>query len=203
MVSTGTWVIILASGVDPARLDPARDMLGNVDAFGKVVATARYMGGREYAILAGENAPKPDAAALGRVVTKGAMALPNFTPGGGPFMGKTGVVLGAEGLSAVEKAALASVYIALMTDVMLDLLGTMGEVIVEGSFSLNPLFAPILATLRPGQRISVSDDRAGTVGGARLLALGAKQSDAKTMPVHGLAGIDLMSYRDRWRTTVG
>ncbi|HEY1721223.1 MAG TPA: hypothetical protein VGG27_08250 [Magnetospirillaceae bacterium] len=199
VVSTGTWVIILASGVDPSRLDPTRDMLGNVDAFGKPVATARFMGGREYGMLAGEDAPKPDAAALARVVAKGAMALPNFTTGGGPFMGRTGVVVSGEGLSAAETAAMASAYIALMTDVMLDLLGTKGEIIVEGSFSTNPLFAPILAALRPSQRISVSDDRAGTVGGARLLALGVKHSEARTSPVAPVAGIDLAGYRQAWR----
>ncbi len=202
VVSTGTWVIILASGVDPSRLDPGRDMLGNVDAFGKPVATARFMGGREYGILAGEDAPKPDAAALGCVVAKGAMALPNFTTGGGPFMGHAGALVGADGLDPVEKAALATAYIALMTDVMLDLLGTKGEIIVEGSFSTNPLFAPILATLRPSQRISVSDDRAGTVGGARLLALGLKTSEARTSAVAPLAGIDLAAYRTLWRQRV-
>jgi sugar (pentulose or hexulose) kinase len=203
VVSTGTWVIILASGVDPNRLDPARDMLGNVDAFGKPVATARYMGGREYGLLAGEDAPKPDAAALARVVTKRAMALPNFTTGGGPFMGRPGEVIGGETLSTVEKAAMASAYIALMTDVMLDLLGTKGEIIIEGSFSTNPLFASILATLRPGQRISVSDDRAGTVGGARLLALGVKSSEARTTPASAIKGLDLAAYRHTWRSKIG
>lgn len=202
VVSTGTWVIILASGVDPARLDPSRDMLGNVDAFGTPVATARYMGGREYGILAGQGAPAPDAAALARVVDRGAMALPNFTPGGGPFMGKEGRLVNAERLDAVERAALASLYIALMTDVMIDLLGTRGEVIVEGSFLANPLYAPILAALRPGQTVSVSDDRAGTVGGARLLALGATHSEAKTTPVAPLAGVNLARYRDTWRAAV-
>ncbi len=198
VVSTGTWVIILASGVDPLRLDPARDMLGNVNAFGKPVATARYMGGREYGMLAGEGAPDPDAAALARVVARDAMALPNFTPGGGPFMGRTGELIGADDLTAIERVALATVYIALMTDVMLELLGTKGEVIVDGSFSANPLYAPILATLRPGQRVSVSDDRAGTVGGARLLAIGATHSEARTVPAAPLEGIDLKTYAERW-----
>ena len=199
VVSTGTWVIILASGVDPGRLDPTRDMLGNVDAYGKPVATARFMGGREYGMLAGEGAPEPDAAAVARIVARGAMALPHFTPGGGPFMGRAGAVIGGEGLGAIDKAALATLYIALVSDVMLDLLGTGGEVIVEGSFLANPLFAPILAALRPGQRISVSDDRAGTVGGARLLAVGATQSEGRTAPVAPLAGIDIASYRRNWR----
>jgi sugar (pentulose or hexulose) kinase len=131
------------------------------------------------------------------------MALPNFTTGGGPFMGRAGEAVGADGLNPVEKAAMATAYIALMTDVMLDLLGTKGEIIVEGSFSTNPLFAPILATLRPGQRISVSDDRAGTVGGARLLALGVKTSAARTSAVEPLPGIDLRGYRQTWRALIG
>jgi len=202
VVSTGTWVIVLASGVDPIRLDPIHDMLGNVDAFGKPVATARFMGGREYAILAGENAPNPTEAALAAVIAKGAMALPHFTPGGGPFMGRAGTLIGADALNAVENAALASVYLALVADVMLELLGTKGEIIVEGSFLANPLFAPILAALRRGQHVSESDDRAGTVGGARLLALGAKRSEARTTPIGPLEGIDLAGYRAKWRAAV-
>ncbi len=199
VVSTGTWVIILASGVDPARLDPARDMLGNVDAFGVPVATARFMGGREYAMLAGEGAPTPDVAALGRVLEQGALALPHFAPGGGPFLGRAGRLIGADALGPVDKAALATLYIALVSDVMLELLGTRGEIIVEGSFLANPMFAPALAALRPGQRVSVSDDRAGTVGGARLLATGARQSHVHTTPVAPLSGIDLAAYRAKWR----
>ena len=53
VVSTGTWVIIMAVG-GKGQLDPNADMLANVDVRGEPVPTARFMGGREYAVLAGD-----------------------------------------------------------------------------------------------------------------------------------------------------
>ena len=53
VISTGTWVIIMAVG-GKGRLDPKADMLANVDVRGEPVPTARFMGGREFAALAGE-----------------------------------------------------------------------------------------------------------------------------------------------------
>ena len=43
------------------QLDPARDTLANVDAFGKAVPSARFMGGREFDFLTGGSAVEPDA----------------------------------------------------------------------------------------------------------------------------------------------
>ena len=53
VISTGTWVIIMAIG-GKARLDPNADMLANVDVRGEPTPTARFMGGREFAVLAGD-----------------------------------------------------------------------------------------------------------------------------------------------------
>lgn len=51
VVATGTWFVCMAHGASLERLDPERDMLANVDAFGDPVATARFMGGRRYQTL--------------------------------------------------------------------------------------------------------------------------------------------------------
>lgn len=70
VVSTGTWVIVFAPGGDLAALDPARDCLANLDAFGRPVPSARFMGGREYAQLLGHNLPgHVSDAAVARVLT--------------------------------------------------------------------------------------------------------------------------------------
>ena len=62
VVSSGTWTIVMANRGDLRRLREDRDMLANVNAFGAPVATARYMGGREYeAIAGGAEAPTVDA----------------------------------------------------------------------------------------------------------------------------------------------
>lgn len=55
VVSTGTWVVCLASGGELARLRPDLDTLANVDAFGAPVPCSRFLGGREYAELAAED----------------------------------------------------------------------------------------------------------------------------------------------------
>ena len=48
VVSTGTWVIGMAIGGKRMMLDPTRDTLVNVNAFGEAVPSARFMGGREF-----------------------------------------------------------------------------------------------------------------------------------------------------------
>ncbi len=66
VISTGTWVIIMAVG-GTARLDPKADMLANVDVRGEPVPTARFMGGREYAVLAGDAPADADEADIASV----------------------------------------------------------------------------------------------------------------------------------------
>lgn len=51
VVSTGTWVVSFAVGGNLDGLDPERDTLANVDAYGRAVPSARYMGGREFDIM--------------------------------------------------------------------------------------------------------------------------------------------------------
>src|SRR3984957_1221254 len=56
VLSTGTWVILMSVGLSLDKLDPSDDTLANVDALGRPTATGRFMGGREYAALAGGGA---------------------------------------------------------------------------------------------------------------------------------------------------
>ena len=56
VISTGTWVIIMAVG-GMARLDPKADMLANVDVRGEPVPTARFMGGRDMQSLPATRRP--------------------------------------------------------------------------------------------------------------------------------------------------
>src|SRR5579883_3374020 len=84
VLSTGTWVILLSVGLALDQLDPRDDTLANVDALGRPTATGRFMGGREYAVIAGGGG-NPDRAALERVIASGAIALPCFSGQGGPY----------------------------------------------------------------------------------------------------------------------
>ncbi len=203
VISSGTWTVAMASGADPARLRAERDMLANVDAFGAIVCTARFMGGREYDFIAGTGVA-PDEAALASIVERRVMAMPAFASGG-PFAASAGrricraQPLGAGDLDARESAALATIYIALMTDLLLENLDAQGDVIVDGPFSTNPLFAPLLGALRPASEIRAS--RAIT-SGARATCYLAGLTPPHTKPPRAaqplkLSGLE--AYRAEWR----
>jgi L-fuculokinase len=202
VISTGTWTIVMAAGAALARLDPARDMLANVDVFGDPVPTARFMGGREFAAVAGEAASTAatldDAA---RVMARGTLVRPAFVPGSGPFAGHQGAILGSPPQTAAERVALADLYLALAVDVMLDLLGAHPPFIVEGPSAAAPVFLAALAALRPGAPVIASEDGTGTGAGALILAQwgrGAPRQEAGRGADAGLLP-GMAPYRARWR----
>ena len=204
ILSTGTWVILMAPGLGVTGLDPADDTLANVDVEGRPVATARFMGGREYAAIAG--APgNPDPASLARVIASGALALPCFAGpgGGGPFAARPGEIRGQ--IASADRPALATLYVALMSDLMLTRLGvTSGDLIVEGSFAANPAFAALLAALRPAQQVFAGSDAAGTARGAALLAQWPPR-DLRPPPLiaAGPCAVEgLQAYREAWTRAV-
>jgi sugar (pentulose or hexulose) kinase len=172
VVSTGTWVILFAAGGDIDHLDPARDTLANVSAFGDPIACGRFMGGRDFERLTGSDPTEPSAGDLDRVLTECVMALPAFTPGIGPFpRGKGRWTLPPETLTAGERDAAASLYLALMTAESLSLVGAGGPTIVEGPFARNDLFCRALSAIiaRP---VEPSDTGTGTMLGTLMTATG-------------------------------
>jgi L-fuculokinase len=202
VVSSGTWTVILAAGGRAEGLDEARDCLLNVDAFGEPIPTARFMGGREFAAIAGEEAPTPTFENLEAVLTAGAMAWPCFTAAGGPFRGRIGRIEGADGLDRPSRTALAILYCALVADVSLDLLGSRGPIVIEGPFADNPLFGALLAAFRPNQLVSLSHDRAGTVGGALALVAPEQAFSPRLTRCPPLLSPQLASYCRAWRAQV-
>ncbi|MEO0033617.1 MAG: hypothetical protein RIS94_3375, partial [Pseudomonadota bacterium] len=96
VLSTGTWFIAMrlpATPVDTADLPEARDCLVNVDAYGRAVPSARFMGGREIETLIEIDTRrvdiKPDQpallAAVPEVLAQGRMILPTLMRGFGPY----------------------------------------------------------------------------------------------------------------------
>jgi len=202
VISSGTWTVILANGADLSVLRQERDMLANVDAFGSVVGTARFMGGREYEAVAGPDAAVPDRAALARVLASPALVQPSFTAGG-QFPNRAGTIHGAEGLDAPARAALATLHIALLSDVALDLLATSGDIVIDGPLGENPLYPCILAALRPTSRVQLGEAGAGTAGGALCLALGTASHPPVLRTIEPDAVVPgLAAYVERWRGTL-
>ncbi len=89
VLSTGTWVIAFAVNGAPRKLDPERDTLINVNAMVDPVPSARFMGGRENALL-GEGLPEPTAADIAAVIESRLFYLPSAVQGSGPFPHGTG-----------------------------------------------------------------------------------------------------------------
>ncbi len=203
LISSGTWLITFDCALSLDRLDAARDMVANTDLEGRPVACTRFMGGREFFEIAGEDGLRttPTIEDAARLITNGTMALPSFSNSGGPFpgTGDRGRIIGTAPAGPGERAALASLYVALMTAVDLDLLGSVGQVIVDGSFAENRLFAGLLAALRPEQSVSVSRERDGTALGAALLPHWPVTASLDLEPVAPCTVDGISRYADVWR----
>lgn len=203
LISSGTWLITFRSGAPLDRLEAERDMVSNTDLEGRPVACTRFMGGREFAALAGEDGLRAEASVddVGRLVARETMALPSFPDSGGPFpgTGNRGRIAGPPPETARERAALASLYVALMASVDLELLASTERVIIDGSFADNPLFTGLLAALHPQQPVLVSKARDGTALGAAQLWRWPQRAEIDLEPVAPARIDGLDRYALAWR----
>lgn len=200
VLSTGTWMITMSIGAAAIPLDPARDTLVNVNAKGAPVPTARFMAGREFEEIAGTTPPDTTEADEAAVLDADLMALPSRHPMTGPFPGQTFGWTGPEPQGALRTAA-ASFYVALMGAACLDLIGAMGEIVVEGPLARNRGFARMLAsaTARP---VLLAGAGAGTGLGAALLAgplLAPREAPLRIEPT---TDPRWKAYANDWRTRV-
>jgi sugar (pentulose or hexulose) kinase len=203
VVSTGTWVIVLNPDCPLEALDRERDMLANVDVDGGPVPTIRFMGGREFAVISGNWQGAIAPAAIQRAIDAGTMAVPNFAPGG-PLPGRTGEILGPVS-DAEQRAAVALLYVALMSDLSLDLIRSSNTVIVDGGLNAGGLLASLLAALRPGQSFLQGATLEGSATGAAALAfesVGREFAAETPDPVRAADFKGLGRYRDAWRDLV-
>jgi sugar (pentulose or hexulose) kinase len=204
VVSTGTWVVAFAPGGDLGGLDPRRDCLANIDAFGRAVPSARFMGGREYSQLIGEERPTHiGEAAVARVLDDAIMLLPSVTAGSGPFPDRKAQWNRPDALIDREARFVAvSFYLALMTNECLTLAGADGTTVVEGPFAGNKLFVEMLvaATGRPVEAMTAS--QTGTSIGAALLARMQKGAQPGVMRAPGEHSRRLAAYAVKWRTAL-
>lgn len=209
VLSTGTWFVAMRSMTrdehDIGKLSEARDCLVNVDVSGRPVPSARFMGGREAEIIGGIDSfaltvnYNPDAllARLPALVANGSYAFPSFVRGVGPFPNAIGEWRNKPH-DAGEQRAVTGLYLALMADTLLDLIGSRERLLIEGRFAEAVIFVRALATLRPNQRIFLSNAHQDVAYGALRLVSPTLPPPGELTAVEPLA-IDLSAYAAEWR----
>jgi sugar (pentulose or hexulose) kinase len=202
VISTGTWIITMCVNGSTEGLREDQDTLANVSVLGDPLPSARFMGGREFdricQLTSADTSELETPQDIEALIEADVFALPSFADAGGPFNQRAGEIIG----QPQSGKALATLYLALMIDYELQLLGARKDVIF-GSFSnKNPLLCQLLAQMRPEQRILLSGDTASTIRGAWCLTrwtsppppqLGRFDIAAPTR----LSG--LLDYRCEWR----
>jgi sugar (pentulose or hexulose) kinase len=173
ILSTGTWMIGFQRGLPLDQLDCARAMVLNIDVDGENAPSTLIAAGREYDLIRGRSCASDAAvlAALPILLSRGTLALPSFVGDDGLFPGAAdrGRVIGPPPETAAEWQALAVLYAAFSANRCLDALKSSKRIVIDGGFAANLPFARCIATLRPSQRVGVSQSPHGTALGAALL----------------------------------
>lgn len=181
VLSTGTWFVAmrsLADGeeVDLSNFEEARDCLVNVDVFGQPTPSARFMGGREVERIAGiDSFALTDGIEadeflrrLPALIRKYQPAIPSFVQGVGPFPASAGDWPDRPD-DPIDERVLTHLYLALMANTSLDLIGSRDRLLIEGRFAEDPVFVRALASLRPQQNIYTSNAEHDVAFGALRL----------------------------------
>jgi sugar (pentulose or hexulose) kinase len=208
VISTGTWFISMRSSPskpDLKALPEARDCLVNVNAFGIPVPSSRFMGGRETEILEAAEKSQLDPAAhadellqrAAQYVQDGVMALPAFQKGVGPFPDRDGRWIGKPA-DQIGRRAVAGLYLALMADTSLGLIGAQERLVVEGRFIADPVFAQALARLRPDQKVYLAPSSNSLCQGAISLVAPEQVPESELVEVQPLP-FALDGYAAKWR----
>lgn len=177
VVSTGTWVIVMAVGTSPLTLDPALDTLVNVNAFGEAVPSARFMGGREHDLALNGARVDADNAQILDVLTRRSMLLPAMVPETGPFAGAQPRWYGEEPPpGSGQRSAAVGFYLALVTARCLDLVGHEGPVVVEGPFARNKPYLWMLGAASSSPVAPMRSTTGTSQGAALLVAAGGDQT---------------------------
>jgi len=210
VVSTGTWFVTMAVGSAIPELDPDRDTLINVDAFGRPVPSARFMGGREWELLTEVGTGEPDQPRVNEALDSDAYLMPSEVSGTGPFPAATSGWIGeVDGLETGVRETLIAFYLAMMTAECVSLIAAEGPTIIEGPLSANKAFLQMLVAAT-GRPVEVSTSRTGTSIGAAMLvaASSASLSGAdwakdwaapQEITVDEVTHARLQQYAERWR----
>lgn len=202
VVSTGTWVIVMSmkgdDGTAMPPLDPDRDTLINVNALGQAVASARFMGGREFEVIQQGHKVDPTQQDVMAVLDEQLMLLPSVEADTGPFQGQQMCWQGVEpAIGSGQRSAVLSFYLALMTGVCLNLVWGAGPTIVEGPFARNPEYIAMLKAVTARPVFTNAAVTGTSIGAALLFSEGpTKQLLTEAKTTYALKG--LVVYADQW-----
>lgn len=201
VISTGTWVISMAIGGVPPELDEHRDTLVNINAFAEPVPSARFMGGREFQLIMGDDHPSVTPEDVASVLSKGIFLLPSIVEGSGPFAKSKSRWVGNP--SPAEREVAASFYLGLMTATCLRLINGEGDIIVEGPFASNNDFLDMLSAATGLSTTTSQNATTGTTIGASLLLAPDRMTKASGSRRRLLNADQLRTYAKRWQEHVG
>lgn len=205
VISSGTWTIHMTVGGSTENLDPERDSLANVDAYGQAVPTARFMGGREYELIMGEENPNVTPHDIDYILDNQIFILPSFTTGVGPFPSQKGKWVGDNtNLTNVQRGAAAALYLALMSQQCLELAECGNSIIVEGPLAQSFCYCGILSALT-NRPVFGSSDVTGTSLGASMLFASPDQQNIKAPAreaVKCYKNSKLEQYADKWLSLI-
>jgi len=206
LISTGTWIVGLSDEVAHDSAVARGFVTRNLDVTGRPLSGILAMGGREFAILAGDGpdvAVDPDEVAA--LVAAGTMALPSLVEQDGVFPGSAGKgrIVGPPPATPAARRALALLYVALLTGVCLERLGAKGTIVLDGSFTKDPLYAGLVHAFHGDGTVLYNTDAYGAASGAALLADHERRTapaPVKVTPAPPVAVTGLAAYRDLWRS---
>lgn len=210
VLSTGTWFVAMrsvAAGTDVGigTLQEARDCLVNVDVNASPTPSARFMGGREAELLCGADtlrqtdACEPDEllACLPALIRRGTGATPGFVPGVGPFPDAAGSWRDKPD-DPLELRAGTDLYLALVANTALDLIGSRDRLLVDGLFAQDAVFTTVLAALRPDQAVFTSNAEHDIAYGALRLIAPDLPPPCELKKVDAL-DLDIGAYAAAWQ----
>lgn len=107
--------------------------------------------------------------------------------------------------NAEERAAAAILYVALMTDLSLDIIGSQNAIVIDGGLIKTHIYTSLLAALRPDQTVHTSVNAEGSAFGAAAIVfdtLGSNPfvNDCHTALPASIPG--LAEYKLEWRQHV-
>ena len=197
LVSTGTWYIIFNQKTPLKNLNPALDMLANIDVFGKPVPTMRFMGGREYDHLMGVFKISNKTRAIKNFSFHNYLIYPSYASGGGFSINKINIGF-YEGLNKGQIYYLICLYISFVINFCLNQMRSSNTIILDGPITKNITIMKILSSLRKKQIVLKNKREIGTTLGATNLFNIKKKNKLQTVVIKKYQNQSLQAIYKNW-----